>query len=57
VLKPDGGLVVTVMDFLAKLSARSAPIRLATSGILDALANDDGVSGQGRGAELAVRNP
>ena len=38
VLKPDGGPVVTVMNFGQRLPARSAPIWLATSEILDAFA-------------------
>ena len=51
VLKPDGGPVVTVMDFGQTLPARSAPLWLATSEILDAspmsmaFAVKDGVPG------------
>jgi hypothetical protein len=56
VLKPDGGPVVTVMDF-GKSFPRSTPLGLATSEILDAIADDDGLHGQRRGAQHAVRNP
>ena len=43
--------------FWAKLSTRSAPLWLASSEMLDAFADDDGLRGQGRGAEHALRNP
>src|SRR6516165_4049941 len=43
--------------FRAKLSARSAPLRLATSEILDAFADDDGVSVKDGVAEPALPNP
>src|SRR5215831_6410261 len=43
--------------FRAGLSARSARLRVATSEILDAITHDDGLHGQGRGAEHALRNP
>ena len=56
VLKPDGGPVVTVMDF-----ARSLPLDPLPSGwrhrkILDAFADEHGLRGQRRRAEHAVRN-
>src|SRR6516165_11448183 len=38
--------------FWAKLSARSAPLRLATSEILDAFTHDDGVSVKGGAPSL-----
>ena len=56
VLRPDGGPVVTVMDW-TKLPARSAPLWLATSEILDTIADERVLYGKGRGAEHAVRNP
>jgi hypothetical protein len=55
VLKPDGGPIVTVMDFWTTFLARSAPLRLATSEILDTIADEHGLCHKGRGAEHAVR--
>jgi hypothetical protein len=43
--------------FRAELPARFAPLRLAASEILDTVADEDGIRGQGRHAEHAVRNP
>src|SRR5271166_2033967 len=40
-----------------KLPARSAALGLATPDILDPVADDDVLRGQGRGPEHAVRNP
>jgi hypothetical protein len=57
VLKPDGGPVVTVMDFGQILPARSVPLRLAASEILDTFAYEHVLRGQGWRAEHAVRNP
>jgi hypothetical protein len=56
VLKSDGGPVVTVMDFGQPIPLDPLPW-LATSEILDTFADDDGIRGQGRRAEHAVRNP
>ena len=57
VLKPDGGPVVTVMDFGRSFPLDPLPFWLETSEILDAHTHDDGLRGQGWGAEHAVRNP
>jgi hypothetical protein len=57
VLKPDGGPVVTVMDFGQPFPLDPLPSGWATSEVLDAFAYDDGLRGQGRGAKHAARNP
>ena len=57
VLKPDGGPVVTVMNFGQPFRLDPAPLGLATSEILDAFAYEHCLRGQGRRAEHAVRNP
>src|SRR5271165_6584717 len=48
VLKPDGGPVVTVMDFGQPFSLDPLPSGLATSEILDAFAYEHGFRGLGR---------
>jgi hypothetical protein len=55
VLKPNDGPVVTVTDFGPSFPL-DPPLRVATSGILDAFAHDDGPHGQRWNAEHAVRN-
>jgi hypothetical protein len=57
VLKPDGGPVVTVMDFGQSFPLDPLPSGWRHREILDAFAYDDGLRGQGRRAEHAVRNP
>jgi hypothetical protein len=55
-LKANGGPVLTVMDFGQRFPARSAPLWLATSEILDTFSDDDVLCGQRRRAKHAVRN-
>jgi len=57
VLKPDGRPTVTANGFREKLSAQSAPLGLETSKILNAHTHNDGLQGEGEGAERAVRDP
>jgi hypothetical protein len=45
VLKPNDGPVVTVTDFGPSFPLDPPPLRVATSGILDAFAHDDGPHG------------
>ena len=54
VLKADGGPVVTVMDFGRSFPLDPLPSGLETPKILDTHTHDDGLHGQGRGAEHAV---
>ena len=56
VLKPDGGPVVTVMDFGQSFPLDPLPSGWATSEILDAFADEHGLRGQRRCAEHAVRD-
>ena len=52
-----GAASVTVMDFGQSFPLDPLPSGLETPKILDAHTDDDGLHGQGRGAEHAVRDP
>ena len=56
VLNPDGGPVVTVMDFGRSFPLDPAAVWLTPSEILDPVADGNVLCGQGWGAEHAVRN-
>jgi hypothetical protein len=57
VLKPDGGPVVTVMDFGRSFALDPLPSGWQHRKFWTGSPIDDGIRGQGRRAEHAVRNP